>query len=81
VGPPLTPESIANIVRKRALLAGLDGDWAGHSMRSGFVTEAGRKNIPVGDVMAMTEHRKVETVMGYYRSGELATNAIGNLLD
>lgn len=81
VGPPLTPESVANIVRKRALLAGLDGDWAGHSLRSGFVTEAGRKNIPVGDVMAMTEHRKVDTVIGYYRSGELAANAVGNLLD
>lgn len=81
VGPPLTAESVANIVRKRAILAGLDGNWAGHSMRSGFVTEAGRKNIPVGDVMAMTEHKKVDTVMGYYRSGELATNSAGNLLD
>jgi hypothetical protein len=31
--------------------------------------------------MAMTEHRKVDTVIGYYRSGELAANAVGNLLD
>ena len=50
-------------------------------MRSGFVSEAGRRNIPIGDVMAMTEHRKVDTVLGYYRSGELAQNPVGNLLD
>lgn len=81
VGPGLSAEAVASVIQKRAALAGLEGDWAGHSMRSGFITEAGRKNIPVGDVMAMTEHKKVETVMGYYRSGELATNAVGNLLE
>ena len=38
VGPALSPAAIAEIVRKRAALAGLEGDWAGHSLRSGFVT-------------------------------------------
>ncbi|MDM4771170.1 site-specific integrase [Solimonas sp. SE-A11] len=81
VGPPLAPGAVASIVRKRAMLAGLNGDWAGHSLRSGFISEAGRRNIPIGDVMAMTEHRRVETVLGYYRVGELARSPIGNLLD
>ncbi len=81
MGPALSPAAIAEIVRKRAALAGLEGDWAGHSLRSGFVTEAGRKNIPIGDVMAMTEHRKVDTVLGYFRTGELASSVISNLLD
>lgn len=81
VGPALSPAAVGEIVRRRALLAGLEGDWAGHSLRSGFVTEAGRRNIPIGDVMAMTEHRKVDTVLGYYRSGELESNVISNLLD
>ena len=65
VGPALSPAAVGEIVRKRARLAGLEGDWGGHSLRSGFVTEAGRRNIPIGDVMAMTEHRKVDTVLGY----------------
>ena len=81
VGPALSPAAIGEIVRKRALLAGLQGDFAGHSLRSGFVTEAGRRNIPIGDVMAMTEHRKIDTVLGYYRSGELGANVVSNLLD
>jgi integrase len=81
VGPALSPAAVAEVVRKRARMAGLEGDWAGHSLRSGFVTEAGRRNIPLGDVMAMTDHRKVDTVLGYYRSGELQSNAVSNLLD
>lgn len=81
VGPPLTPGAVASIVQKRAMLAGLEGDWSGHSLRSGFISEAGRRNIPLGDVMAMTEHRRVETVLSYYRVGDLAKNQIGNLFD
>lgn len=81
LGPALSPAAVAGIVRKRARLAGLEGDWAGHSMRSGFITEAGRRNIALGDVMAMTEHRKVDTVLGYYRSGNLTRNEITNLLE
>ncbi len=80
VGPPLSPAAVAEIVRKRARMAGLEGDWAGHSLRSGFVTEAGKRNIPLGDVMAMTDHRKVDTVLGYYRTGELAKSVVGDLL-
>jgi integrase len=81
VGPALSPAAVGEIVRKRALLAGLEGDFAGHSLRSGFVTEAGRRNIPIGDVMAMTDHRKVDTVLGYYRTGELSTIKVSDLLE
>lgn len=80
LGPPLAPASIAAIVKRRARKAGLDGEWAGHSLRSGFVTEAGRRKVPLGDVMALTGHRKVDTVLGYYRSGELADSEAADLL-
>ncbi len=81
VGPALSPAAVAVVVRKRARLAGLEGDWAGHSLRAGFVTEAGKRNVPIGDVMAMTEHRKVDTVLGYYRTGSLSEQGVSNLLD
>lgn len=70
-GTGLSPDQVARIVQRRALLAGLAGDWAGHSLRSGFVTEAGRQGVPLGEVMAMTEHRSVGTVMGYFQAGAL----------
>lgn len=80
VGPALSPAAVAEIIKRRATRAAIPGDWGGHSLRSGFVTEAGRRQIPIGDVMAMTEHRKVDTVLAYYRSGELAKSPVGDLL-
>lgn len=67
----LSPDEVARIVQRRAKLAGLEGNYAAHSLRSGFVTEAGRQGAPLGEVMAMTEHRSVGTVMGYFQAGSL----------
>lgn len=75
VGPAgLSGDQVARIVQRRALLAGLPGNWAAHSLRSGFVTEAGRQGVPLGEVMAMTEHRSVGTVMGYFQAGSLLSS-------
>ncbi|MGA8138261.1 MAG: tyrosine-type recombinase/integrase [Pseudomonas gingeri] len=76
----LSADQVARIVQRRAQLAGLDGDWAAHSLRSGFVTEAGRQGVPLGEVMAMTEHRSVATVMGYFQAGSLLNSKATSLL-
>ena len=76
----LSGDQVARIVKRRAALAGLDGDWAAHSLRSGFVTEAGRQGVPLGEVMAMTEHRSVSTVMGYFQAGSLLGSRASQLL-
>ena len=76
----LSADQVARIVQRRAKLAGLKGDWAAHSLRSGFVTEAGRQGVPLGDVMAMTEHRSVSTVMGYFQAGALLESRATTLL-
>ncbi|WP_397458765.1 site-specific integrase [Pseudomonas asplenii] len=75
----LSGDQVARIVKRRAELAGLDGDWAAHSLRSGFVTEAGRQGVPLGEVMAMTEHRSVTTVMGYFQAGALLESRASRL--
>jgi len=76
----LTADHVARLVQRRAKLAGLEGDWAAHSLRSGFVTEAGRQGVPLGEVMAMTEHRGIGTVMGYFQAGGLLTSRATTLL-
>ncbi|MFZ3183984.1 MAG: site-specific integrase [Pseudomonas sp.] len=76
----LSTDQVARIVQRRAKLAGLSGDWAAHSLRSGFVTEAGRQGVPLGEVMAMTEHRSVNTVMGYFQAGALLSSRATSLL-
>jgi len=76
----LVAEAVARIIKRRARLAGLAGDWAAHSLRSGFVTEAARQGVPLGEVMAMTEHRSVTTVMGYFQAGSLMSSRATRLL-
>jgi integrase len=76
----LSGDQVARIVKRRAQLAGLTGDWAAHSLRSGFVTEAGRQGVPLGEVMALTEHRGVATVMGYFQAGALLSSRGTSLL-
>jgi integrase len=68
------------IVKRRAQLAGLEGDFGAHSLRSGFVTEAGRQNVPLGDTMAMTGHRLIQTVMRYFQTGAIGQTRAARLL-
>jgi hypothetical protein len=51
---PLAAQALWHIVTRRAELAGLEGDYGAHSLRSGFVSEAGRQNVPLGEAMALT---------------------------
>lgn len=67
LGEPLSPASVRDIVRKRAKLAGLPEVFSAHSLRSGFVTEAAIQKVPLADTMAMTGHKSVASVVGYYR--------------
>lgn len=80
VGPALLPGSVASIVKRRARLAGLEGDFGAHSLRSGFVTEAGKQGAPLPAVMAMTEHRSVASVIGYFQAGAAEDNPAARLL-
>lgn len=80
IGPPLYPAAVAEIVQRRSQLADLTGDFAGHSLRSGFVTEAGRQGVSLADVMAMTGHRSVNMVLVYFQAGSITSNPAANLL-
>lgn len=68
-------------MKRRAQLAGLEGDFSAHSLRSGFVTEAGRQNVPLGDAMALTGHRSVPTFLRYFQTGAVARTRAANLLE
>jgi len=67
IGEPLSPGAVRDIVKKRCVLAGLEGEFSAHSLRSGFVTEAGRQGVPLGETMAMTGHRSTASLLGYFR--------------
>lgn len=81
IGDGLSAEAVRKIVQARASQAGLDGDYTAHSLRSGFVTEAGRQGRPLGEIMAMTNHTSVASVVGYHRAGEALSSRAGYLLE
>lgn len=78
---PLSPAAVRGIVIARAKQAGLEGNITAHSLRSGFVTEAGKQEAPLPDVMAMTGHKSVQTLLRYYRPAELSRKRAAKLLD
>lgn len=81
IAEPLSPEAVWRIVKCRAALAGLEGDFGAHSLRSGFVTEAGRQGVPLGDTKALTGHRNVQTALRYFQSGAIQLTRAPTLLD
>lgn len=80
IGEPLSASAVRDIVKKRCLLAGIEEEFSAHSLRSGFVTEAGRQQIPLGETMDLTGHRSTASVVGYYRKYS-ASGKAAHLLD
>lgn len=81
LGPALSPAAVGEIVQRRAGLAGLEGDFGGHSLRSGFVTEASRQGVPLPAIMQLTEHSAVSSVIGYFQTGGATANPAARLLE
>ena len=53
----LTDKSVALILKKRVRTAGLDpADFAGHSLRSGFATQAARDGHHASQIADVTRH-------------------------
>lgn len=75
VGPALSPAAVGEIVQRRARLAGLEGDFGGHSLR------ASRQGVTLPAIMQLTEHRSVSSVLGYFQADGAAANPGARLLE
>lgn len=80
IGAGLSAAAVRDIVRERCVQAGLEGDYGAHSLRSGFVTEAARQQVPLADTMALTGHRTVAAILGYHRQASALRNPAAQLL-
>jgi site-specific recombinase XerD len=64
----ISDRSIARIVKRAALAAGLDASlFSGHSLRAGFVTQALDDGVDTLKIMQQTRHEKVDTLKTYDR--------------
>jgi len=67
----LDPGDVARILRRRAAAAGVAGDFAGHSLRRGFITNAAKKKIPIESIKRVTGQRSSGVVMDYVAAATL----------
>ena len=82
VGDRLSARGINRIVKSLARKAGLDPlAFGAHSLRSGFVTEAGRKGVPRNEAMAMTGHKSSAVFDAYFQAGSILRSAASKLTD
>ena len=72
---PISDKGVALIIKKYALLAGLDPNkYAGHSLRSGFATSAAEAGAEERNIMAMTGHKTTQMVRRYIREANIFKN-------
>ena len=78
VGDRLSDRSVANIVKAYAERAGFDPTaFAGHSLRSGFLTSAAGRGASIFKMMDVSRHKSVDTLRAYIRDAELFKDHAG----
>ncbi len=77
----LEPSAVNQIVKQRAAMAGLDpGEFSAHGLRSGYLTEAANRGIPLPEAMEQSRHRSVQQASGYYNSATRRSGRAARLL-
>jgi integrase len=68
----LTDQVVALAVKAAVEAAGYDpAPYAGHSLRSGFITTAARAGVPETHIQNQSRHRSLPVLRGYIRRGSL----------
>jgi site-specific recombinase XerD len=76
---PLSPFSAARVVKKYAQRAGLDpAAYAGHSLRSGFLTSAAESGASIWKMTEVSRHRSVDVLRGYIRRVDMFREYAGS---
>lgn len=67
----LTDQSVALVIKRLAFRAGLDPQrYAGHSLRSGFITSAARRRANIFKLADQSRHKSLDVLRGYVRDAE-----------
>jgi site-specific recombinase XerD len=67
----LSGSAVAEVVKRRAEAAGLEGTYSGHSLRAGFATSASAGGASDREVMRVTGHKSHRMLDVYVREGRL----------
>ncbi|MBB3444460.1 tyrosine-type recombinase/integrase [Rhizobium sp. BK379] len=65
----LDPQSVNAILKQRAEMAELESaEFSAHGLRSGYLTEAANRGIPLPEAMEQSRHRSVQQASSYYNN-------------
>ena len=65
----LTDQSVARIIKRLASRSGLiASQYAGHSLRSGFLTSAAQRRASIFKMQAQSRHKSLDVLSGYVRN-------------
>jgi len=77
----LEPSAVNQIVKQRAALAGLEpGEFSAHGLRSGYLTEAANRGVPLPEAMEQSRHRSVQQASSYYNNATRRTGRAARLI-
>ncbi|WP_312223791.1 site-specific integrase [Rhizobium rhizoryzae] len=78
----LDPKAISDIVKQRAAMAGLDPtEFSAHGLRSGYLTEAANRGIPLPEAMEQSRHRSVQQASEYYNHAQRRSGRASRLIE
>jgi integrase len=76
IGARISPYDVARLVQRVTKSAGIDGDFAAHSLRAGFITSAAStKGVSEVDIQAVSGHRSITILRGYVRRANVFVDA------
>ncbi len=77
----LDAQSINAMIKQRAEMAGLEPvEFSAHGLRSGYLTEAANRGIPLPEAMEQSRHRSVQQASSYYNDATRRNGRAARLL-
>ncbi|EJC64757.1 site-specific recombinase XerD [Rhizobium leguminosarum bv. viciae WSM1455] len=77
----LDPKAVNDIVKQRVAIAGMEpGEFSAHGLRSGYLTEAANRGIPLHEAMEQSRHRSVQQASSYYNNATRRSGRAARLL-
>ncbi|MUO31001.1 site-specific integrase [Agrobacterium vitis] len=77
----IDPQSVNAILKQRAEMAGLDpAEISAHGLRSGYLTEAANRGIPLPEATEQSRHRSVQQASSYYNSAKRRSGRAARML-
>jgi site-specific recombinase XerD len=74
LGASLSDRAVAEIIKRRAKVAGLDyTEYSGYSLRAGLATAAAQAGVSERVIAKQTGHKSLPVLRGYIREGSLFT--------